>query len=121
MIDCDTYKNPELENYAEQIDNDSVPVQSTPRGGKHFIFRKPENVNWGISAGKIAPGIDTRTNNSYIAVHPSTVDGNGYSWSMDLPTKDQLPEPPAWLQNQLTFLFSDAAKNISKKKYSFRE
>lgn len=58
---------------------------STPSGGKHFFFDHPgEGKHVPTSAGKIAPGVDTRGDGGYIVAAPST-NGTGEPYSWDNP------------------------------------
>ncbi len=79
-------------------------IAITPRGGRHYLFRRPEGKSWKCSAGQLAPNVDVRTNGGYIVVAPSVVDGKPYQWVSDLEldqSPDRLPEPPTWLVEQL--------------------
>lgn len=82
----------------------SVGITSTtPRGGRHHIFRQPAGVNWRNTASKIAPNVDTRANGGYIVVAPSVIGGKPYCWDegSELCERSQLIEPPAWIVNSL--------------------
>jgi hypothetical protein len=73
-----------------------TPRQTTPGGGEHHLFRWP-GFAVKNSAGTIAPGIDIRGSNGYVAVAPSTLDnGRGYRWTAD-PLTTPLAEAPDWL------------------------
>ncbi|MBX3399528.1 MAG: bifunctional DNA primase/polymerase [Gemmataceae bacterium] len=79
-------------------------VALTPRGGRHHLFRRPEGVNWKCSTGKIANGVDIRTDGGYIVVAPSEIKEGPYRWADTLELTEppsQLPEPPAWLVAEL--------------------
>jgi hypothetical protein len=71
----------------------------TPRG-RHLFFDWPRQ---GVrnSAGKIAPGIDTRGEGGYVlappSIHPS---GRPYYWSVD--SGNTFAQAPAWLLNKMT-------------------
>jgi hypothetical protein len=87
------------------IDLASAPTSITPRGGRHFLFRQPDGLSLGNTAGKLAPHVDTRGNGGYIVVAPSKLsDGRIYRWvSGELDTRrESLPYPPSWLIEQLT-------------------
>lgn len=77
-------------------DLSAAPMQRTPRGGKHWVFRGGAEFRNSTSA--IAHKIDTRGNGGYIVVSPSRVDGKGYEWinPLDVPP-EHLPDPPTWL------------------------
>jgi len=75
-------------------------IALTPRDGRHYIFRRPDGKAWKCSTGKIAPGIDIRTDGGYIVVAPSKTKDGAYTWAPGLELDDppeRLPEPPAWL------------------------
>lgn len=79
-------------------------VAQTPRGGRHYLFRRPAGVNWTCSAGRIARGVDVRTDGGYIVAAPSERWQGAYQWLPGLELEDrpeQLPEPPAWLADEL--------------------
>jgi len=100
VIDVDGAENPWPGDQAKAQDLLCCPVSLTPRGGRHHIFRQPEGKNWGNTAGKIAPKVDTRANGGYIVVPPSIVGGKPYRWAdkSELETApSELPEPPEWV------------------------
>ena len=53
----------------------STRTHKTRSGGLHLVFRTPEGVEIGNSAGRIAPGVDVRGIGGYIIAPPSP----GYS------------------------------------------
>ena len=69
-------------------------TNTTPSGGKHFIFR----CDVPLGNNKIAPNIDIRSAEGYIAAEPSIVDGKQYNWldwdvlSGEVPEIADLPE-----------------------------
>jgi hypothetical protein len=75
-------------------------VSLTPRGGRHYVFRRPPDKAWRCSTGHLAPGVDLRTDGGYFLVPPSRTADGPYRWvpglELDTPA-DGLPEPPAWL------------------------
>lgn len=79
-------------------------ISLTPRGGRHYLFRRPDGKDWACTAGKLAPGVDTRTDGGYILVPPSRTEHGQYQWvsgsALEEPM-DRLPEPPAWLARAL--------------------
>lgn len=82
-----------------------APLSLTPSGGRHFVFRQPAGHCWRNSAGTLAPHVDTRVEGGYLVAPPSALPGGmAYHWApeaeLDVP-RDQLPEPPAWLVEQL--------------------
>jgi len=52
----------------------------TPSGGQHLVYTMPSGDPLGNSAGKLAPGVDTRGNSGYIVAPPSVTPGGIYSW-----------------------------------------
>jgi hypothetical protein len=76
----------------------------TPRGGTHYIFRRPAGTEWQCSVGRVAPGVDVRTDGGYFVAAPSEVGDTAYRWieGMELDvTPNQLPLPPDWLTQAL--------------------
>ena len=81
------------------------PVQLTPRGGTHRLFKNPTSYrvrcnNEGEEG--LGTGVDVRGNGGYIAVAPSPRKDQGYKeyqWEVSSePQKTPLPElPTAWL------------------------
>jgi hypothetical protein len=100
-IDPDAQDWPGKEK-AATIKQLAPPLQKTPRGGYHIIFRRPENVPWKPSASRLAKGVDVRCGNSYIVVAPSVVNGKPYRWLRPLKQTSNLPLPPSWLHDALT-------------------
>ncbi len=92
---------------AKLADLGAAPLSLTPRGGRHCFFRQPEGRAWRNTAGRLAPHVDTRANGGYVLVAPSVVEGKPYSWQaereLSVPPQ-RLPEPPAWLIEQLDAL-----------------
>lgn len=65
----------------------------TPSGGEHHYFLADHSV--GNSAGKIAPGLDIRSNGGYVVGVGSTINGKSYNWlSQNI---DKAVECPTWL------------------------
>jgi putative DNA primase/helicase len=105
VVDVDGTANPWLTDEPEKLaDLAAAPVNLTPSGGRHYIFRQPEGRTWRNTASRIAANVDTRGNGGYIVVPPSTVDGKPYRWAhdsgLDVPPHE-LPEPPGWLTELL--------------------
>lgn len=91
---------------------EEAPAARTPRGGWHFVFRRPENVNWRCSAGQLALHVDVRTDGGYIVVSPSKRPDGEYQWleGRELSvTAVELSEPPEWLARQLDELVKPKA------------
>ena len=99
VVDVDGPDNPWPKDPAKVLDLSSGAVSLTPRGGRHYIFRQPPGKEWGNTAGRIAPRVDTRANGGYILLPPSIVDGAQYRWNeaSALEAVEGLAEPPEWL------------------------
>ncbi|GAB4240835.1 MAG: hypothetical protein OHK0028_19080 [Deltaproteobacteria bacterium] len=79
-------------------------ISLTPRGGRHYIFRQPQDRTFRNTTGRIAPNVDTRADGGYIVVPPSVVGGKMYRWAETFELNvaaEELPEPPAWLVDLL--------------------
>lgn len=84
------WPGPERQQEIRQL---APPMAHSPRGGFHLFF----HADWPSTAGRIAPGVDTRGRGGYIVVWPSTTVHGRYRWLRPLRRVDQLPRPPAWL------------------------
>ena len=90
-VDPDTYK-PTCEWYSF-IKGREIPAtleQSTPRGGRHYIFRAPEGAGY---PGTLCREVDIK-HNGYILLEPSVVDGKQYRFETDddpAPCPDWVP------------------------------
>jgi hypothetical protein len=71
--------------------------QLTGGGGEHILFRNVTGLK--NSAGRIAKGLDVRSDGGYIVVAPSVhASGRRYTWSVDHhPSDVVIAEAPAWL------------------------
>ena len=71
--------------------------QLTGGGGEHVLFRNVPGLK--NSAGRIAEGLDVRSDGGYIVVAPSIhASGRRYTWSVDHhPSDVVVAEAPAWL------------------------
>jgi Bifunctional DNA primase/polymerase, N-terminal/Primase C terminal 1 (PriCT-1) len=100
VIDVDGADNPWPGDPARAQELARGPVSLTPSGGRHYVFRQPTGRACRNTAGRVAPGVDTRADGGYIVVPPSVVEGKAYRWApameLDCPP-DGLPEPPGWL------------------------
>jgi hypothetical protein len=88
-------------------------VAQTPRGGRHFLFRRLEGKAWKCSTGQFARGVDVRTDGGYIVAAPSEIKEGPYRWAETLELEDrlaQLPEPPVWLVAELDRLANGSPK-----------
>lgn len=89
-------------------------TQVTPSGGVHLIFQSNEVLKQveGVSnAFKDYPGIDLR-NRNYIVVEPSTINGNEYKFSNNLPPMQM----PAVLQQ---YILDNVGTKEEKKKSQY--
>jgi hypothetical protein len=105
VVDIDGPDNPWPDTPG--LDLASGPINLTPGGGCHLIYRLPAGKSWRNTAGKLAPHVDTRTAGGYIVVPPSRDPRGQYSWApgcaLDAePSK--LPKPPDWLVRKLDAL-----------------
>jgi len=85
--------------------NPMTAISLTGGGGRHLLFRIPQDCKIKNSAGKLAPGIDVRGAGGYVVLPPSIhPNGKPYAWSDDvaieplpLPILDLLTrEPDPW-------------------------
>ena len=103
VIDCDDTQWPVDADQRSTLAS-AVAIAQTPRGGRHYVFRRPAGVAWRCSASRLAIGVDVRTDGGYIVVAPSVTDRGGYLW---LPSHtlsvsvEQLSLPPQWLHEAL--------------------
>jgi hypothetical protein len=110
VIDIDGADNPwpgDPEKAADLAGAGAVAL--TPRGGRHYLFRRPEGKGWKCSTGRLALGVDVRTDGGYIVAAPSKIEEGSYRWGEGLDLDDplnQLPDPPAWLAAELDALAS---------------
>src|SRR3990167_174184 len=64
VIDVDGSSN----DYCQRFAGVECPVSQTPRGGRHYVFRKPDGLAVRNSVGKLAPKVDIRTDGGYVCV-----------------------------------------------------
>ncbi len=105
VLDIDGWGNswPSDPDQAADLANAGA-ISLTPRGGRHYVFRRPAGKAWKCSTGKLAASVDVRTDGGYIVVPPSRTAQGEYRWAPDLELDrpaDRLPEPPAWLVEEL--------------------
>jgi hypothetical protein len=105
VVDIDGADNPWPGDPERAVDLAGAgAVALTPRGGRHFLFRRVEGKAWKCSTGQLACGVDVRTDGGYIVAAPSETKEGPYRWADTLELEDcleQLPEPPAWLVAEL--------------------
>lgn len=66
-------------------------IVETPSGGLHLYFRSPEGVELRNTAGKLAPGIDTRAHGGFVVGAGSEIDGKLYRIARQAPILDLPP------------------------------
>ena len=71
----------------------ATPVQRTPSGGRHILFRAP---GFPVSNTPLAPGIDIRGDGGQIVVAPSRTHAGAYSWQRS-PWETPLAAAPDWV------------------------
>lgn len=106
VIDVDGIGNNWPEDPEKHADMMSVPKQVTPRGGFHIFYAKPAGKSYRLTASKLAPNVDTRTDGGYVVVWPSVVKGTQYEWvrhedSLITRRREDLPYPHEWLVEKL--------------------
>lgn len=90
------------EDQDEQLDLAGAPIQETPSGGRHFVFKQPPGRDYRNTRSRLALNVDTRANGGYIVVEPSSVNRVPYRWLNPLDcSPDALPEPLDWLVQRL--------------------
>lgn len=108
VIDVDVKSVDGLRDLAEmEAEYGELPkdyVVSTPSGGKHFYFKRPESDligRVGIPFRGRKTGIDVRVGNQYVVAPPSSLESGEYRWESEEPENvDVLPELPAkWVEN----------------------
>jgi len=109
VVDVDSNENAWLaDDPDKQAELASGAMSLTAGGGRHYVFRQPDGWNWRGTTGALAERVDTRADGGYVVVPPSVLEGGkAYRWvpglELDVPPSD-LPEPPAWLVEQLDTL-----------------
>lgn len=105
-VDIDQHKdvngqiNWETELRRVQEDEPEAPVQLTPNGGRHLLFRWKEGC--GNTTDGIAEGVDTRGGTGdkckgHIVAFPSMVNKKMYHWD----NWCEIPEVPDWIRNKI--------------------
>lgn len=76
-------------------------VARTGGGGAHYYFRLSRDIIVRNSAGKLAPGLDIKTQGGYVVAPPS-VTSAPYSWEGNhRPDYKQIASAPAWLAQMI--------------------
>ena len=108
VVDIDGANNPWPGDADQMADLASAGAMAqTPRGGRHYLFRRVAGKHWKCSTGKLAQGVDIRTDGGYIVAAPSEIREGPYRWAETLELEDrleQLTEPPTWLIEALDAL-----------------
>ena len=81
-----------------------VTVESrTGRGGRHLYFRYPEDREVRNSVGKIAAGLDVRSDRGGVVAPPSRhISGRRYEWAPGRSPDDvEVADAPAWIFEEL--------------------
>lgn len=68
------------------------PIQVTPSGGNHLVFRLPPGTRVKNVVGQVGEGLDVRTGGGYILIEPSVIGGKVYDWGGEGPA-DVDPPP----------------------------
>jgi putative DNA primase/helicase len=71
---------------------------TTPRNGRHYYFRYPQQYELGSTAGELGPGLDTRGNGGYIIAPPSICPEGQYRFENP---ETPIAPMPEWLINLL--------------------
>ena len=71
------------------------PMQETPSGGLHLIFKLPDNLVIPNNAGKLGPGLDLRSA-GYICTG-ELPDGSAYTWQPEHEPTAKITDAPSWL------------------------
>jgi len=88
-------------------------VATTPRAGRHCVFKQRPDKPVRNTASRIAKGVDSRGNGGYIVVAPSVVNGKAYRWAIELPPLAELPETPPLVQAELDRVANEAPAAVS--------
>lgn len=109
VIDSDNPQWPENDNHRKDIFENSGAITCTPRIGFHFFYKSVYGSTWKNSTSFIAKNVDVKTHGGYV-VCPNS---NNYYWKKKLCCRiNELPEPPEWLKNLLTY--GEPEKNENK-------
>jgi hypothetical protein len=107
ILDVDCAGLSWLEAIRDELFKTGCPVQKTPRGGLHFVFKYPPGRAYRPSVNLLSRGVDIKCGDgAYIAVTPSVIrlecrgDAGpnavlrAYSWVRPVVEKAALPLPP---------------------------
>jgi hypothetical protein len=112
-----------------EFETETVPCVSTPRNGRHYVFRRPSQL--GDTKARIARAIDVRDNAYVISAGSAMADGRNYALAAGSVeqlafaiAKKSLIELPEWLiaivekaenSNQIATGFKQSAADINAK------
>ena len=91
-------------------------VQKTPKGGYHLLFRYRKELSNHTSLGK-HKHIDIRSNDGYIVISPSVIDGKQYEVLKNEPLEPMSDEMFNFIQ---ALIQKRKEKKASKQKKSLR-
>ena len=89
------------------------PVQKTPSGGQHWLFKMPQDVKIPNNAGKLGTGLDLRSD-GYICTG-TLPDGKGYTWLPQHGPETVLTEAPLWLVGMIRMMNKKPAAQPQKQ------
>ncbi len=75
VVDCDTQGA--IQQISAMLPLIVIPIQLTPRGGRHFFFQYEK----GFISKRISNGIDIKTNGGCVVAYPSRLTNGGWTWS----------------------------------------
>jgi len=91
------------------------PIQKTPSGGWHILYKLPEGIRIPNNSGKLGAGVDLRST-GYIC------SGNGYAWGKNgHAINAPLPEAPAWLLKKIEALTTPKQQPVFEGSQSIPE
>jgi len=100
VVDADSVDA--LEFLLQHLPKDlETPQVRTPRGGWHFWFTYPDNVELRNTTSSIFPKLDTRGEGGYVLVPPSIINNKKYTWIISLKHSKPTSIPPNLLSIML--------------------
>lgn len=104
VVDVDPLTDGSRNQWDDEIDRLADLVRNaqatTPRGGRHYWFRQPDNVDIRNSVCRVAPGVDIRATGGYVVAPPSRTRDGLYQWAHGFELTvgpDRLSPLPQWL------------------------
>ena len=93
VVDIDPRHGGSLEALQALVDLPATATVQTGSGGLHLYFQYDKQLALRNTAGKLAPGIDTRADGGYVVAAPSRhAGGNRYYWKDRRPGYVQAPD-----------------------------